>query len=225
MSVHVVIPVRDQVSLTASVCEQLGDQAGWETCWIFDNGSTDGTAEYLARLTARDPRFRRVWAPEWGIYQMWGQGLIFASGHGADRVLFLNNDVILAPGTVDALTVALDADPLNWLAYPDYDLPAEGGYFPALRTTAGTYRSGGMCGFAFMLEVAPVVWEPLIDPRFGWWCGDDDLAFTVEAMGGRQVRVEGLGITHLNEATARLYPELHEQKARDLALCVEKWGR
>jgi glycosyltransferase involved in cell wall biosynthesis len=222
---HIVLPVRDQLSLTASILEQRSQQGGWERCWIFDNGSTDGTDEYLRRVFQRDARFHPMRADGYGIYEMWSEGFHLARGRGAGHVAFLNNDLMLARETIDQLNVALSAAEDYWIAYPDYDRSTLQCWEPrSLRETHGTYRHGGMSGFCFMLKAAKVAWAPLVDPRLEWWCGDDDIAFEVEARGGKQVRVVGLGIDHLNEGTAR-HHDLGAQKAADMAACLAKWGR
>lgn len=224
MSTHVVIPVRDRVALTASICDQLAGQAGWDRCWVYDNGSQDGTRAHLLHLRDIDPRFCPIPAAGDPIYRMWDRGFRQAKTYGATRVLFLNNDVILAPGTVEALNVALDSDPDLWLVYPDYDAdPDREPWVTGMRDTSGTYRHGGMCGWAFMLRAGPVDWSPLIDPALVWWGGDDDLAFEIEHRGGRQARVVGLPVVHLGSQTAALHPQ--GSCEADLAYVVAKWGR
>lgn len=221
MVVHVVIPVRDVVDVTKSICEQIQQQAGWDHCWIYDNGSTDSTPEYLATL---DSRFTTIIAPELKIYEMWDAGFQRAAGAGAEAVAFLNNDIDLGPFTFYSLANAL-YDDRNAISYPDYDLSTkERHHFTGFRQTYGTYRHGGMSGFCFMLKVSKVDWFPLVDPQFIWWGGDDDIAFNVEMRGWKQIRVLGLPVDHHNEMTAR-HHNLGEQKGKDLEAVYRKWGK
>lgn len=222
MVTDIVIPVRDQLHLTHSIVTQLANMDGWNHCWILDNGSVDDTEEWLRDWCKVNSRFTRLPAEGMKIYEMWDWG--FTSARYADHVLFLNNDVELHPYTIVALNNALDAFDSNWIAYPDYSGPVAFGNMCNYRVTSGTYRHGGMSGFCFMLKRAKVDWEPLVDPQFIWWGGDDDIAFNVEARHGRQVRVVGLPIVHLLEGTAR-HHDLGEQKGKDLAAVIEKWGR
>lgn len=226
MSTHVVVPVRDQLTLTSSLCDQLRGET-FERCWVFDNGSTDGTADYVRQLSGRDPRFRLIPAAGRGIYEMWTSGVIVARLQHRDavNVAILNNDLFLAPGTIGHLADALRSDPGLWAVYPDYDRPlAAGVKLDGLGYTAGTYRHGGLSGFCFMVAGERLNWSPLIDPTFHWWGGDDDLAFEIESRGGKQARVRGLPVEHLCEGTA-VHHDLHAQKAADLAAVVAKWGR
>lgn len=222
MVTHVVIPVRDQLHITQSIVAQLDEQVGWQKCWIFDNGSEDGTWDYLIDLYNANHRYNPVMASGDGIYDMWGEGYQRAKAGGADYVAILNNDLTLAPNTIDSLNDALSYNTDAWVAYPDYDTATYGPI--GQRVTTGTYRHGGMSGFCFMLKTAPIDWEPLVDPQFKWWGGDDDIAFEVEKRGGQQLRVVGLPITHLMEGTSR-HHDLGAQKAADLQAVIKKWGR
>lgn len=229
MSIHIVVPVRDQLDLTAALLKQLVDES-FERCWVFDNGSTDGTAVAVQRLSLRDGRFEYVQADGLGIYEMWGQGFRWAKREGASAVAFLNNDIRFGPDSIESLRRVITQNADVAIAYPDYDLSGPDGQYwpserPAFRLTSGTYRHGGMSGFCFMLRTDVVDWDPLVDPQFQWWCGDDDLAFNIEERGYTQARVLGLWCEHLNEGTARHHPELAELKGQDMERCLAKWGR
>lgn len=222
MVTQIVIPVRDQLQYTESIVEQLKYMDGWDHCWIFDNGSGPDTQEYLSRLHYKFPRFTAVPARYKTIYEMWDWG--FTTARLSDHVFFLNNDVTLYPDTIYQLNKALESSDDIWLAYPDYNADTPMLHTCNYRTTKGTYRHGGMSGYCFMIKTKKITWKPLIDLDFKWWCGDDDLAFNIEEHGGRQVRVIGLPIEHVNEGTAR-HHDLGAQKGADLKRCIEKWGR
>lgn len=223
MNVHVVVPVRDQLHLTVALVEQMQRDPDWTRAHVFDNGSVDGTGDYLHGLAAVDDAWCVHDAEGARIYEMWEEGLDAAIDEQADRVLFLNNDVALAPGLVGELGAALGGT--VWLAYPNYDRPlAEGVAELGTRETRGTYRHGGMSGFCFMALADRLDWRPLVDPALVWWGGDDEIAFGVEERGGRQLRLEGVPVEHVNEGTAR-HHDLGAQKAADFAYVTAKWGR
>lgn len=225
MTTHIVIPVRDQADLTESICEQLLRQDGWGAAWIFDNGSTDRTWHYLHQIQQKDRRFFPMVGHAMGIYEMWDAGLRCSRWSGADNVAFLNNDLELAPNTISSMANVLDQNSSVGAVYPDYDLSvASGSVYSGLRYTSGTYRHGGMSGFCFMLRAAAVDWAPLVDPRFEWWGGDDDIAFNLEDRAWTQARLEGLPVDHLHEGTAR-HHDLGAVKSADMARIIDKWGR
>lgn len=220
---HIVIPVRDQVHLTQAIVEQLKEQPGWDKCWIFDNGSEDNTWEYLISEYNKDHKFWPVMARGSGIYDMWDQGYTLAKHEGANFVAIFNNDIMLFDNTLVHLRNALMFGPTNaWISYPDYN--AEAPSTIGFKETHGTRRHGGMSGFCFMLNAKFVNWTPLVDPVFKWYGGDDDIAFTAEARGGKQIRVMGLPLEHITEGTAR-HHNLGAQKAADMESIFRKWGK
>lgn len=222
MATHIVIPVKNQMHLTQDIVEQLKEQNTWKKCWIFDNGSTDGTWHYLMDLYNNDSRFWPVMASEDGIYDMWDSGFTLARHDGAEFICIFNNDLKLFPNTIQELKSALVNNHSAWISYPDYN--ANQPSYIQYRETSGTYRHGGMSGFCFMLRADKIDWMPLVDPRFKWWGGDDDIAFEVEKRGGKQIRVIGLPVQHLNEGTAR-HHDLGLQKTLDMQSIHDKWGR
>jgi hypothetical protein len=127
------------------------------------------------------------------------------------------------------------------LTYPDYDdhcstspeltrdWPATTGWRhePALRPEAiltyrpthGTYRHGGMSGWAY--ATTGETW-PGIDPNLNWWAGDDDLAANIQVAGGSQLRV-GIPTWHAGSATATQHPDRIGDPRADLEHFTHKW--
>jgi GT2 family glycosyltransferase len=92
-------------------------EAGAEVV-LFDNSPGDGTADLLRREEPTAPVLAA------------GRNLGFATGSnraaagaGTDYLLFLNPDAVLAPGALDALVAALDADPSAGIAGPSITFP------------------------------------------------------------------------------------------------------
>jgi glycosyltransferase involved in cell wall biosynthesis len=75
------MPVRNAVGTVASAVESIVRQsfADWELVAV-DDGSTDGTAEVLTRLAAREPRVRVMRRPARGIVATLNEGLAEARG-------------------------------------------------------------------------------------------------------------------------------------------------
>jgi len=73
---------------------------------VVDNGSSDGTHEYLHRLAARDSRFCLIAnGRNLGFAPAVNRGLAAARG---DVLVVLNNDAIVAPGALDLLRAHLN---------------------------------------------------------------------------------------------------------------------
>ena len=122
----VVIPTRDCLeylpSALASVRAQAIDRL---QLVVVDDGSTDGTGEYLAAQAARDPDLTIVArAGGAGVAAARNAGLAVAR---APIVGFLDADDVWRPGTIAARLAAHEADPGLVLSFADYDHVAPDG--------------------------------------------------------------------------------------------------
>ncbi|PJA73205.1 hypothetical protein CO151_14545 [bacterium CG_4_9_14_3_um_filter_65_15] len=109
-TVSVIIPVYNKLDLTRVCIESLHThpvEPGFEII-VVDNGSTDGTTEWL-REQQEAKRLRSVLS---------GENLGFADGCNAGAavargkyLLFLNNDMEVKPSWLDPLVTTLDHDP------------------------------------------------------------------------------------------------------------------
>lgn len=225
--VDVIVPVRDRVELTRSFLANLALSSDWRTLFVLDNGSGPATQKLL-ETTRQEWGARKVTVEHragQSIYELWNAGVDRARRQASAQrvkawhVLVTNNDVELPASAIAELSRALDDDEHRWIAYPDYsepmvDEPVVRGY----RDTKGVLDSGGMFGACFMIAGHRIPWiaDGLIsDLGYEWWFGDNHLAREVELAGGRQTRVVGLPVHHVNEGTARHHPELTLAKARD----------
>ncbi|MFO7654698.1 MAG: glycosyltransferase [Candidatus Krumholzibacteriia bacterium] len=110
LDVSIVIPVFDRLELTRACVASIHRHTppGRFEIVVVDNGSSDGTAEYLREETARG-RLRVVSNPaNGGFARGCNQGA--AAGRGR-HLLFLNNDMEVTPGWLTPLIVTLDDDP------------------------------------------------------------------------------------------------------------------
>lgn len=109
--VSILIPVYNGLSYVKKCITALyahPTEATWEVI-VVDQASTDGSREYLQQVAAEHPNFRLVEnSVNVGFPRAVNQGAAQARG---DLLMVLNSDVILAPGCIDRLVAALDADP------------------------------------------------------------------------------------------------------------------
>lgn len=231
--ISVVVPVKNQYALTDTLLACLAMQPC--RVLVIDNGSTDSTARSIRRLQSTDEwrgRLQRTYRPDLSIYQMWNHGFAWAQGRGEWYALMTNNDIELPPGALNALLAALQAFPDAWVTYPDYDAHWDAwqgwrGHSGA-RETTGVLSDGGALGACFMLAGHRIPWRPLVtDLTYEWWYGDNHLMEEIEQHGGRQIRVVGLPVRHVNEATAStLDPaELYRMKYRDRQRWLTRYER
>lgn len=83
---------------------------------VVDNGSTDGTADFLKRLSARWPHVKVISnASNLGFAGGNNQGMAAARG---DYVVLLNNDLLFTPGWLEKMLVWMQEDPSVGLVGP-----------------------------------------------------------------------------------------------------------
>lgn len=154
-----------------------------------------------------------------GLYEVWNLGIAWGAEAGFDLLCVLNDDIDLHPGAVAILAGLVEARPDVWLAGFDHLCfagPAQ------LHEVTGTYRDGGIGGFAFTVRPQLV---PFVDTSFEWWGGDDDLVFATRQAGGVCALALGAHVGHPQpETSAQHYPELLAAKDRDRDRLVAKWG-
>lgn len=238
MKTFVICPVRGEWEHTRQMLHSL-DAHEVDDVLIMDHGSEDRTPNEI-RAWQRQRRYaehyplggkihRQGFDPaDTTIYDLWNAGFERARrlAQGTEfYVLVTNNDVLLARGSVAFLRRALIGD--NWVSYPDYEAAWDSRILTGLLRTRGVLSDGGMSGSCFMLAGHRIPWTPLVnDDGYHWWYGDNHLAEQIELAGGAQVRVEGLPVRHVNEATARHYPHLDALKYADRQRWVtrhERW--
>lgn len=236
----VVIPtIRKHGELGLLVREDLLTDETVTAIVILDNGHQEAGVRALKALEDENPRVL-VFGDGGRLYGLWEHGLQHAldlSGGEDVNVLFLNDDIRLpALGTAEILAKRLRGDWRLWITYPDYNAAVAGRRISGIeqlpvRYTAGTYKDGGMCGWAWMLkgEARTKGGLPALDGGgFEWWCGDDYVAHLVHGQGYEQGRVVGLPVHHEGEGTSSL-PEFRDRteamKQRDRDRYRELFGR
>ena len=236
MKTFVVVPFKNEQQRTIDFMRALTKEE-FDYRLMLDNGSTLYTAEAVKNECKIDKRFMHINMSGFGIYQMWNYGWKYALDHsgkdGEVNVAILNNDISFLPGTIERLSDALRSEALVGITYPDYDVrcsslgsigPTTG--FP-LRQTTGTYRSGGMCGWAFMIRGEAARWGvPFIDEKLKWWFGDDFIEMKFREAGYKVCRLVGLPVDHASEATASNGENnwTHEAKAKDIEYWKANYG-
>lgn len=222
--VTVVIPTKSYVAGLTKVVAQcmqspkvhkivvIADgQTGWETVKALPSGVI------------------KTMVPEAsGIHVMWNQGLSMAEGH----VLFLNDDVELGEGAIEAMCDALDRNPEFGLVCPQYhqQVGAHAQYIADVIFTETTCRgrydgTGGMAGFCMMLaEDMAKDWR--FDERMMWWYGDDDLVAHVVTKGRRAAIISGGTCRHGHSQTVDNDPPANFARIveRDRQIYEKKWS-
>lgn len=101
-SASIVVVTHDNLAFTRLCLRSvLANSGGGIELIVVDNGSSDGTPSYLARLAERDARVRVLLnGTNTGFAPACNQGLGLATG---DHLVLLNNDTLVAPGWLAGL--------------------------------------------------------------------------------------------------------------------------
>jgi glycosyltransferase involved in cell wall biosynthesis len=112
MILSVVIPTLDKQALLERTLTALRAQdpgtADWQIV-VVNDGSTDGTADYLAALVRNEPRLEVV-SPARNVGRAAARNLGWRRADGR-WVLFLDDDILAPPGLLAAHLKVLMADP------------------------------------------------------------------------------------------------------------------
>ncbi|TAM59898.1 MAG: glycosyltransferase family 2 protein [Chloroflexota bacterium] len=233
----IVIPVFNQLFFTRVCLLALEQVRGGAEVVVVDNGSTDGSAEFLAGW--HDPEAGRRWLPQ-------PENLGFAAGCNAgaaasDRefVVFLNNDTFPLEGWLSELLVPFEEDPAvkvtgSRLLYPSGRIQHAGVAFNAL---GPHHIFVGLPGsfppalvrrdYQVVTGAALAIRHHEFDRLGGFDTGyfnsfeDVDLCLSVRRDGGRVVYVPTSVAYHFESMTeGRLDPS----DMRNYQLFMDRWG-
>lgn len=203
------IPVRNNLKWTAPLVEQLllGDEV--DEVWVYDNGSTDATALWVAnRARLANNKLFYIDASKMRFYEMWNDMIATAAKIGGVQLAILNNDIRLPH-------MALKTMADNMGKYTIATIDTTRSSFQPIEDVHTQKLSGWWyrVGWAFMVRAD--FWKNekfAIDPRFNLWYGDDYLYRRVLERGGLVCAMMGVGCDHAVSQTE--YPE-DKQKATD----------
>jgi GT2 family glycosyltransferase/ADP-heptose:LPS heptosyltransferase/lipoprotein NlpI len=240
--VSLIIPVFNRIDYTKQCLNALerNTQRHVYEVIIVDNASTDGTAEYLARLEGN----QRVIANEknLGFAKACNQGARAASG---EYIIFLNNDTEPQAGWLDPLIQTAEADDLvsavgSKLLYPDGTIQHGGVVIiedrksgdPLIAQNNHVHKPSGApvanVPFAYQaltaacLLVRRTAFEKAGGFDEGYWNGyeDVDLCFTLQSQGGMLVYQPGSIVIHHESQSG---PERFNKALHNIARLHAKW--
>lgn len=201
------IPTLGHSDLLYPLVRSLAGDQTIDAVRVYDNGIESAP---LVTMVKGVEGIEYIDARGLGLYTMWNQMIEWGRDIGAN-VAILNDDIAMAPGTLDKMAKALRSDDKYWICGTNY-LGKKGG--EAIEVPVGTFRHGGIGGWAFMVrsEVCP-----LIDEEFRVWYGDDDLCWKIKEAGGRACVARDAIVAHQTSTTINTLGWVKEAMASDTA--------
>ena len=220
MRTSIVIPVHNELACT-QVCLEALEYARGEAdldVIVVDNGSSDGTPEWLDHQARQWPYLRVIRSPQnLGFAGGCNLGLAAATGDG---VVLLNNDAIVTPGWLQGLWQPLLASaaigmtgPVSNFVIREQRVPGpetenwQGVLAHASRFAASQAGLGQpterLSGFCLMIRRAVIDRLGGLDTRFGLgYCEDDDYCLRAGLAGFRLWIVREVYVHHLGQRTS-----------------------
>ena len=196
--IQFVVPVFNQLHFTRQCLDSLAqDGIPRQDIVVVDNASTDGTREFLAATKGLRVISNEV---NRGCSVAWNQGVETVLAAGAEWVVVINNDVIVAKGFVEGLRGFADVSgtdivhPATGEGEMDYDFPAFAAEFVGkMRRLSRSDDGGGDC---FMVRRAVFERVGLFDTTFGL-AGFEDVDFFRRARkAGFRRAISGMAYLH-----------------------------
>lgn len=241
--VSVVVITYNNFNLTVQCVNSILRNTTWPNYQLIvvDNGSDDGTCDYLERLRQEVPSVKIILNPEnRGFAAANNQGLREANG---DILLLLNNDTVVPKGWLDPLvhhlrdssiglvgpvTNAVGNEAKIKVSYTDIQQMQDfaDGYTEAHKGRLFDISMLAMFCVAFRRDVLDEV--GFLDEAFGiGMFEDDDYSRRVQASGYRTVCAEDAFIHHYGQASFRKLIASGEYQAlwdKNQAYFESKWG-
>lgn len=207
------IPVKNKIEWTAPLVEHLLLHDDIDQVWVYDNGSTDLTGDWVNNRRNLDQRVSITYAPQMRIYDMWNDMILRAAEeYSSCNLAILNNDIRLPPYAIRDMSLLMRKGDYKIAAVD----PTRTGLYTfsigwwdlsrALPHPINPYceemRIGDRIGWAFV--VAAEFWRDekyAVHPDFVHYFGDDDLYRRAMDRGGRAFIARGIGCDHAESAS------------------------
>jgi glycosyltransferase involved in cell wall biosynthesis len=213
MTTVAAIPVKNNLFWTAPLVEHILLHDEVDEVWIYDNGSTDSTKEWVMHRSRIESRLKIFNASSMGLYQMWNHMIKSANElFESCNLAILNNDIRIPPFAIrdlstkmregDFVIAAVDPTRTGLYSYSIEYWDSSRALPRPIEPYCQELGPGDRVGWAFV--VAAEFWKGqpyAIDERYRIWYGDDDLYRRAMSRGGRACIVRGIGSDHAESQT------------------------
>jgi GT2 family glycosyltransferase len=222
--VSIVIPVYNQLEYTIMCVESIKKNTPdnlYEFVFV-DNGSTDGTKEYLTTLEKTTIITNSV---NRGVAPAWNQGIRASAG---DYIVILNNDIIVPPKWLENLVGVLEKNPDIYYVSPLYErlemAPDYEKRAAELAEKEPGIVSDHFIGFCFVMKRQTIREIGFFDEQFemGWY-EDADYQARLKKAGHPPVGVDNVLIHHFESKTLWSIPDMYAHTVKNAERYKRKW--
>lgn len=225
--ISIVIPVFNQLFYTQECLAHIEKftDVPYELI-VIDNGSTDGTAEYLKSLSIHLISNLE----NKGVYVAWNQGI---NSSKYDQIVIMNNDILVTPHWASSL-LEFSQKHSRHIVGPamregalDYPLVE----YSNKLTKACFYasRMNELCNFSLVLIDRSFFKEVgLFDEQFFVTRGDDDMLIRLREKGIRPAMTGSAFVHHYSEKTQEIHSagfDIQKIRKNDDRIFHAKWGK
>jgi glycosyltransferase involved in cell wall biosynthesis len=231
------IPTLNAIEWVAPLVEHILLNDEVDEVWVYDNGCTDQTADWVRNRRLMDKRLFLIDARGMGLYQMWND-MVNKANELDDQVnlAFLNSDIRLPPkaifnmsrlmreGDYQLATVDPTISGLYSQHFIEWNVQMHTFYKNIVKPYAEMRPPGKPVGWAVV--IAAEFWKDqpyAVHPSYQWWYGDDDLFKRAYARGAKICIVRGIGSDHLGASSDAHNPRKQEMIDSDTKIFNKMW--
>jgi len=244
MNVSIVIPVFNQLAFTReclAYIQRYSDGVEYRVI-VIDNGSTDGTGDYLLLRREWDRLVTQFNGSNLRPAKAWNQGLEIGCKLGTDIFAFLNNDVVVSKNwlknvvdcfeefpDIDCVSPLVETKQLRSDFFERAEEIGKGEAKPITGELSGLLPGGLGCaltGFCFFAHRR--VFDELgkFDEQFdGVWYEDADFLKRLNQAKKKVVQIQNVLIHHYEQKTLLTIPDWKNLAASNREKFEEKWGK
>jgi hypothetical protein len=225
MRTIVAIPTLGESPWLEPMTADLLNDSGVDAIWLLDNTKDGSFAPLVGRVLRihswRKNRRLHAHKVSGSVYRLWNLAITQArlAYPPSDRIALciLNDDLELPPEGCGQLGRRLIEGDWAMLGFGYGELPDQIEW-----EVSGTFRHGGLGGFAFAVDPHRVETVP---DCYNWWFGDDHLVNATRRNGGRVGVCGNIRVVHHTSTTGNAHwDRLAPLVAADRVAYAERWG-
>jgi len=200
--IAIIMPCLNNLWYTKTAIESIAKNSypHYLEFFIINNGSTDGTSEYLKSLKIKSLIENNS---NVGVTKSWNQGIKAALDSNADYFCILNNDIVCGPHWLDSIIEALSKNEKEFY-FPNGNIQHSKDFdkkvIEEVKKQKGI-KSPGKCGWAMFFTKKTIEKFYPIPEQFKIWYNDDYIYYKLMDEGYSALTLHDSIIHHFGSKT------------------------